>query len=295
MDFADANYSAFQVANARRVVREFPSVAGVCLDRGDFIGCMNQNADDGKTMINGKTARALLSSWRLTVPQVAEVLHAAGMQLWLNPDMGHRIDMYQHIDGIFDEIGDDGKWRTASAWLTSGGMPGAMWCHGNLRWWSCGAIMTNGSDAERHHYLQTHLYLGLNPSVPFPDNDHQILPAPRADAMYQQYGALFAALKGKRWATFPHAAVSDGKSLVNAFEMKPFGSGVYALAIAFGTGNETTVRMNNVPGATAHIATEGLTVGGSEVNVQAKLLSAGKIEVNVTGMVSGCAVVRIKL
>lgn len=45
--------------------------------------------------------RALLRSWKSTVPRIAEVLHAAssnppdgaGMALWLNPDMSHRIDM----------------------------------------------------------------------------------------------------------------------------------------------------------------------------------------------------------
>jgi hypothetical protein len=39
MDFGDDEYAEFQVENARRVADQFAgAVAGVCLDRGDFIG-----------------------------------------------------------------------------------------------------------------------------------------------------------------------------------------------------------------------------------------------------------------
>ena len=98
---------ALQVDNARLVAKQFDgAAAGVCLDRGDFIGQMNTAADDGLSMLPDVTkktpvpARALLRSWKAVVPRVAEVLRAASMVLWLNPDMGHRIDMYAPIDGI---------------------------------------------------------------------------------------------------------------------------------------------------------------------------------------------------
>lgn len=128
-----------------------------------------------------------------------------------------------------------------------------MWCHdpasgyGNAT--ECGRLMTNGSDAERHHFLQSHLLLGLFPSVPVTDNDHQIQPAPRADAFYARYGPLWAALRAKRWLTTPHAVeivdaplqrgaaakVHSAHSIAmaslvraNAFERQPYGSGRYA-------------------------------------------------------------------
>ena len=99
--------------------------------------------------------------------------------------------------------------------------------------------MTNGTDAVRHHFMQSHLLLGLYPSVPIKDNDHQIQPATRADLFYKRYGPLWSALSGKRWLTTAHAVSvvlpKDGVR-ANAFERRPFGSGQYAVAVAFAAG-----------------------------------------------------------
>ena len=80
----------------------------------------------------------------------------------MNPDMGHRVDMYRGVDGFFDEMADPmpGGFRTASGWLSSGGKVGIVWCHdpnagyGNAT--QCGKIKTNGTDAVRHHFMQSH-------------------------------------------------------------------------------------------------------------------------------------------
>eukprot|EP01046_Picozoa_sp_COSAG06_P015589 COSAG06_NODE_1004_length_11128_cov_5.572944_7_plen_116_part_00 len=65
---------------------------------------VNTGADDGLTMLPDSSgapvaARSLLRSWKAVVPRIAEALHEAknppdgsGMVLWINPDMGHRID-----------------------------------------------------------------------------------------------------------------------------------------------------------------------------------------------------------
>lgn len=84
----------------------------MCLDRGDWIPLLNGAADDGVTFTDeGRAARALLTSWKVAVRTVAETLHAGSassspLALFVNPDMGHRVDMYRHVDGIFDEMGD---------------------------------------------------------------------------------------------------------------------------------------------------------------------------------------------
>mmetsp|Transcript_11573 Transcript_11573/g.22016 ORF Transcript_11573/g.22016 Transcript_11573/m.22016 type:complete len:269 (+) Transcript_11573:393-1199(+) len=193
--------------------------------------------------------------------------------------MGHRVDMYQDVDAYYDELGDakPGQWRVGTGWLSSGGRPGIIWCHnpeGVFAATQCGAMMTNGTDEERFRFLQSHLLLGLYPSIPFKDNDHMLAPAPRADQVYQRYGSLFTALHGKRFATWPHAillrSVADPVSLaervptgssagtsqaqqplpqVNLFEMAPFGSGIYAAVVAFAPGRaiNATILLSNVP------------------------------------------------
>ena len=37
--------------------------------------------------------------------------------------------VYAPVDGIYDELGDNGEWRMGTAWLASGGKPAAIWCH----------------------------------------------------------------------------------------------------------------------------------------------------------------------
>ena len=252
VDPGDTAYAAFLEENAATIATEFGgSAAGVCLDRGDYIPMINRAADDGVTCTaDGLTGRALLNSWKGTIGRVARALHSApakALALFVNPDMGHRVDMYRGVDGFFDEMADPmpGGFRTASGWLSSGGKVGIVWCHdpnagyGNAT--QCGKIMTNGTDAVRHHFMQSHLLLGLYPSVPIKDNDHQIQPATRADLFYKRYGPLWSALSGKRWLTTAHAVSvvlpKDGVR-ANAFERRPFGSGQYAVAVAFAAGVE---------------------------------------------------------
>ncbi len=250
VDFADAAYTAFLLNNTRHVIDSFGAdVAGVCLDRGDYIGLLNVKGgvDDGvSTTPAGEAGRALVRSWQQVVEKIAAQLHAASLALYANPDMGHRVDMYQHVDGFYSELGDvpPGKWRTGTAWLASGGKHAAIWCHGQGDPESqCAALMTNGTDTVRDRFLQSHLLLGVYPTVPFPDNDHALLPRPRADQVYQDYGSLFHAMHGKRWSTAPHAvSISDPTSTtaaVNMFELHPFGGGAFVVAVVWS--NTSTV------------------------------------------------------
>ena len=286
---ATAAYESFLVGNAQRVASQLGmdvesgeghskgggvragGSSGVCLDRGDWIYLVNLAADDGRSaLIDGRPARSLLTSWRQVVPKIAEALHSPlqsddlrrtgkPLALFVNPDKGHRLDMYRRVDGIFDEMGDPmpGGMRTASGWLTAGGKVGVIWCHdpkagyGNAT--KCAEFMTNGTDDLRHRFLQSHLLYGLFPTVPVKDNDHQIQPSTRADTFYSRYGPLWQALRAKRWLTAAHAIsvveapppIKGGASRmrVNAFEHQPYGSGRYAVAVAFGAAGNATVRL----------------------------------------------------
>jgi hypothetical protein len=256
-DVGDEQYQQFMLENARRVVDNLTESSGICIDRGDWIGVLNAAGDDKISMANGHVVRPLLYSWKRSVPQLAEILHKKGKALYMNPDMGHRIDLHKGVDGFFSELGDTkpGHWRTATSYLSAGGKSSTIWCHdphNNPTPTKCGEMMTNGTDKERNQFLQSHLLLGVYPSVPFPDNDHILQPSPRADAIYQDYGPMFTALHGKRWCTAPHCVRIEGKkAYANAFEMKPFGTGKYALSIAGGsldtTHSTVAALMENIP------------------------------------------------
>jgi len=210
---------------------------------------LNTNADDGITTTpDGRSARALVRSWINLTSKIGHLLHQAGMSLYANPDMGHRVDMYRNIDGFYSELGDTrpGKWRMGTAWLASGGKHAAIWCHasGDPET-NCASLMTNGTTPDRDSFLQSHLLLGVYPTVPFPDNDHEILPHTRADAIYQEYGPLFKTMHGKRWYTGAHPIelnVTDGEvASANIFEMKPFQSGCFRIPIVWSTASSVNV------------------------------------------------------
>jgi len=181
------------------------------------------------------------------------------MYSYMNPDMGHRVDLHKNVDGFFSELGDTrpGRWRIATAYLAAGGKAATIWCHdphNNPTPTKCGEMMTNGTDAERNQFLQSHLFVGVYPSVPFPDNDHILQPSSRADKIYQDYGPLFRALHGKRWCTAAHCvSIVNGhhvRVFANAFEMKPFGSGRYSLAVVGGGFSLTATvvaKLRNLP------------------------------------------------
>ena len=216
--------------------------------------------------------------------------------------MGHRIDMYQHIDGFYSELGDTepGKWRTGTAWLASGGKHGAIWCHaeGDPET-NCATIMTNGTSTERSYFLQSHLLLGVYPTIPFPDNDHEILPHPRADEIYQEYGPLFHAMHGKRWSTIPHAvtivssntAVSS-TAVVNIFEMKPFGNECYGIAIVWS--NTSVIDLSLNVGENKRYTAKKCNIlhpGMVQKNIECQMTKTGSI-LNIP-LVRGCAVVNV--
>ena len=159
----------------------------------------------------------------------------------------------------------------------------------------CGELMTNGSDAARHRFLQSHLLLGLTPSVPVPNNDHEIQPSARAATFYERYGALWGSLAGKRWLLTPHAVtVPSAAAAANAFELPPYGGGVYAAALAYGPprGNVTVhLRLPGSPPPSA-VAARATLLDGVTADCAASAVDGGAIAVAVP-VKDGCAVVTL--
>ena len=137
------------------------------------------------------------------------------------------------------------------------------------------------------------------PTVPFPDNDHEILPNTRADKLYQAYGPLFGWTHGKRWYTGAHpVAVQHNAATVNIFELKPFGSsGCYAIPVVWSTVDQVDV----VLGALAKSTHANSTNGGFTCQIMhldgdmlaCDLVKNGTRTVVHVPLVRGCAVLKV--
>ena len=67
--------------------------------------------------------------------------------------------------------------------------------------------------------------------APFPQNDHALLPSPRADELFLDYGPMFEAMRGKKWVLLPHVVNVEGQGVkANLFRV-PEG---YIVPIIFG-------------------------------------------------------------
>jgi hypothetical protein len=73
----DLPYLAHILDMARTSIAEMPS-SGVCIDRQDWLGVVNPDADDGVSalLVNGAwmPVRAMISSWKLAMAAFAQVM-----------------------------------------------------------------------------------------------------------------------------------------------------------------------------------------------------------------------------
>jgi hypothetical protein len=98
--------------------------------------------------------------------------------------------------------------------------------------WTTNSGECCGTEANADVYLQRRLFMGVYPMAPIPAADHSISYDPITAGYYANYGALFAALQGKRFNFAPHAAkVVEGAGVVNAFVLQNK-TLVYPIALA---------------------------------------------------------------
>ena len=150
MDPGVESYLNHLLAMTQTVVDQVPASVGLCIDRQDMVGRLNPHGDDGHTWfestslnLTGGVAQNTLFSFLKASEAISSVLRPKGKGMFINVHTS-RLDMMQHVDGIFDEHGDNPP-NMALSGLLGLAMPVIAWNHGT----------TSGLDG----FLQAHLYV----------------------------------------------------------------------------------------------------------------------------------------
>jgi hypothetical protein len=206
LDPGDPAYRSFLVDQARLHIEKIPSSSGICIDRMDWLRYYNSNADDGVSMVQQQKTRALVMSWKEIMGQIGPMMHAAHKVIYCNP-LNRRIDLMSQVDGIYDEFGYMPSSLNLCAQMA--------FLKPIIAWTASRENLMPNPDA----YFQHHLYLGAFLTVPYPGNDHCIIPDAWAEKYYADYGLLLQALKGREWIMSPHVVeVEDGWAKANVFK-----------------------------------------------------------------------------
>lgn len=206
-DPAGPDYAAFLLDQARRHITSISASDGLCIDRMDWLRFYNDRADDGVSWHNERPVRSLFVSWKRFMEKLGALMHGAGKVIFVNNHV-KRVDLLGEVDGIFGEAEYDGPAANLSSFCGLGKPV--------IGWISDEEQLLPDPDA----FLQRFLHLGIHPMVPFPSNNHSIIPRSEwAERLFLDYGPLFNALKGKRWVLLPNVVTaSDSAACVNVFE-----------------------------------------------------------------------------
>ena len=287
VDPGDAAFQNYIAEQAARHVKEIPHCSGICIDRMDWLMRFNYRADDGVTWLyvgqgrsEGRPARSLVNSWKQTLSRIGPIMHDAGKAIYGN-SLFKRLDLMRHVDGIFDEIGYFGFNLNQNSFLG---------VRKPVIAWTAESLQLRPDPDE---FFQRHLFMGAFPMVPYPENDHSILPDEWAERFFMDYGPLLDELRGRKWVLEPHViAVEHGAAKANIFQT-PKG---YVVPVTFG-GKAASVRviLRGLPIVTApqEYKIEILHPGAGEWNV---LKSTSKAQAGLIMSVPlrrGCAMVRL--
>ncbi len=277
VDPGDPDYLNFLLEQASRYNRLVPDSAGICIDRLDWLRFYNPNADDGVSWVNGQSARSLYLSWKSLMDKLGPLMHRADKVIFANT-MVMRLELNRHLDGIYNEYGQQGGALNASALM-------------GLRKPVLGWTWNDTLQPDADVFFQQRLFLGIFPIAPYPNNNHCITNEPWADQQYLDYGSLLDAMRGKKWVLEPHCveAITAGVS-VNLFEVS---AGGYALpVVALGSGAKTaTVRVRNLPNL-GQLRAEALYPGAGASSPLAVKIQDGALELQVP-LQRGCAMVKL--
>ncbi|HEY9001794.1 MAG TPA: hypothetical protein VIM89_10615 [Mucilaginibacter sp.] len=206
LDPAVPSYHTLLLNQAELHIEKISASSGICIDRLDWTRYYNGNGDDSISMIGQQKTRSMLTSWKSIITPVAQMMHAAHKAIFCNP-LNRRIDLLQHIDGIYDEFG----YLPYSLNLCSQ----MAFFKPIIAWTFSKENLQPDPDA----YFQHHIYMGAFLTVPFPGNDHCITPDKWADKYYADYGMLLRALKGREWILSPHVVeVENNAAKANVFK-----------------------------------------------------------------------------
>ena len=213
MDPGDPPCQSFILEQVTRHVKEIPHASGICVDQIEWLPHFNYRADDGVTWVNtnvghlnGVSARAMITSYKGILAKIGPIMHSADKVLYVNTQV-RRLDLMPEVDGIFDEMGYYGFNLNQDSFM---GVlkPVIVWTFDK-------AQLQPDPDA----FFQRHLFLGAFPMVPYPENDHSILPDEWAERFYMDYGPLLDELRGRQWILKPHVIeVEHSAAKANIFQ-----------------------------------------------------------------------------
>ena len=231
MDCGGPKYHAFLLSQARRHIEKLPDSDGICIDRMDWLRFYNFHADDGQSWRHDQPCRSLYSSWRELMSEMGRMFHAADKVIFVNA-LVNRLELLRHVDGIYHEFGHAPDDLNGAA-LACVRKPCIAWTPNE-----------NTLKPDPDAYFQRHLYLGVYPTAPLPENDHTIRPSAWADLRYLDYGPLFDALRGRIWVLQPHViSVQNGMAKANLFAVP----GGYVVPVTFGGQAEhVVVQLNHL-------------------------------------------------
>ncbi|OOQ57791.1 hypothetical protein [Mucilaginibacter pedocola] len=227
LDPADTVYKSFLLNQARLHIQNIPASSGICIDRLDWMRFYNSNGNDGVSMVGTQKTRSLLLSWKNLMEPLGRIMHDAHKVIFCNP-LDRRIDLMQHIDGIYDEFGYMASSLNLCAQMA--------FFKPIIAWTASKENLMPDPDA----YFQRHLYLGAFLTAPYPGNDHCILPDAEAEKYYLDYGPMLTAIKEREWLLAPHVVqVINGPAKANAF--KANGKVVIPVVLGGGTGKASVM------------------------------------------------------
>lgn len=238
LDWGEPCWQHFLLEQARKLTEKIPDSAGICFDRLDWLRLYNFRKDDGVSWYDGPV-RSLVWSWNDFLEKLGPLEHGAGQVIFVN-NLVSRIDILRQVDGLFSELAHWGGNLNATA-LLGVSKPAFAWVFGEYTLKQLAQQRGDGKTgwvfgeetpiAEADTFLQKFLYLGVFPMAPFPQNDHALMPSPRADKLFLDYGPMFEAMRGKKWVLLPHVVNVEGQGVkANLFRV-PEG---YIVPITFG-------------------------------------------------------------
>ncbi|MCC6125142.1 MAG: hypothetical protein IT426_09290 [Pirellulales bacterium] len=276
VDPGDPAYRQFLLEQAERHIRLIPDASGICIDRLDWLRFYNANADDGVSWVNDKPARCGYESWKLLAAKLGPLLRKSNQVLFVNPHP-MRQELLREVDGVYTEFGcDTGAFNAVALMCLK--MPALAW-----------TVNENFQKEDPHAFFQRHLYLGVYPTAPYPNNNHCITPHPDRDRHYLDYGPLLDALRGKKWVLAPHCVECASPEVkVNLFQVP----GGFVAPVTFGGSARLAVlRIRGVAGL-ENVRCEAIYPAEDKFQSLASSFKDGVLEIPVP-LKHGCAVVRI--
>jgi hypothetical protein len=226
VDPAEPKYRAHLIDQATRLVRDLPDADGIAIDRMDHLVRNNGRRYDGLGFYNGRAEGAwLMVSWMQVMDDIGPIMHKADKVIFANPIRTYALAAYRHLDGVYTEY-----WREIEACsLLCVNKPLIVWS---------GPYDDAGMQKLLHH--------GAWPTCPMPGADHSQGPDPVKGAMVADYGPMFDALRGRRWALHARPIACDGptEATVNLFVIP---GGYLAIVTAAGDAREAKIRLPGLP------------------------------------------------